>query len=67
MTHSSVNKRLSVTEGSVKDMTRQSNNEDVFSFYQVQIFSPRFEFALNSEFMARGTMVVAIDEDEFSA
>lgn len=37
-----------------------------FSFYQVQIFSPRFDFALNSDYMARATMLVAIDDDENS-
>lgn len=67
-THASVNKRISVSGGEVTQQTvptgESVTSTENFSFYQVQIFSPRFDFTLNSDYMARATMLVAMDDDE---
>ena len=53
-TFSSVNKRIPVAS--------QPEFENL-SFYQIQIFSPRFEFTLPKSYLSRATMLVAMDSD----
>ena len=66
-THASVNKRMLVNTGSEQAISSngvESSQNDSLSLYQVQIFTPRFDFTLSSDYMSRSTMLVAVDDDE---